>query len=63
MEQFAIKTVAIAFWRLPVIFIVMFLVRGKPHVNPKPQNLNLNPQPLLAAAAFLQRATIEMQHL
>ena len=29
VEQFAIKTVALTFWRLPVIFIVMFVVRGE----------------------------------
>ena len=29
VEHFAFKTVAITFWRLPVIFLVMFLVRGK----------------------------------
>ena len=29
VEHFAFKTVAITFWRLPVIFVVMFLVRGK----------------------------------
>lgn len=28
VEHFAIKTIAITFWRLPVIFIVMFIVRG-----------------------------------
>ena len=33
VEQFAIKTVARTFWRLPVIFIVMFIVRGMTHVT------------------------------
>ncbi|KAL3141541.1 Son of sevenless 1, variant 2 [Trebouxia sp. C0010 RCD-2024] len=28
VEHFAFKTVAVTFWRLPVIFIVIFLVRG-----------------------------------
>ncbi|DBA77107.1 hypothetical protein WJX77_005031 [Trebouxia sp. C0004] len=28
VEHFAIKTVAVTFWRLPVIFLVMFIVRG-----------------------------------
>lgn len=30
VEHFAIKTVAVTFWRLPVIFLVMFIVRGQP---------------------------------
>ncbi len=29
VEHFAIKTVAVTFWRLPVIFLVMFIVRGQ----------------------------------
>lgn len=29
VEHFALKTVAITFWRLPVIFVAMFVVRGK----------------------------------
>lgn len=29
VEHFAFNTIAITFWRLPVIFIVMFLVRGR----------------------------------
>ena len=31
VEHFAIKTLALTFWRLPVIFVVMFIVRGESH--------------------------------
>lgn len=34
VEHFAFKTVAVTFWRLPVIFIVIFLVRGVPQLAP-----------------------------
>lgn len=29
VEHFAVNTLAITFWRLPAVFVVMFLARGK----------------------------------